>query len=369
MLCKRKMAIFSNSNNPKPTHLFSGRYLFISIALSLASMAVVIYMTYEPGTDFSLLKPKRWPGLFLALIISFLRIYAAAARVHYLSDKAFGWLASFRIILAWDFASSVTPSTIGGAPLATYAMTKERVTLGQSSAIVLYTVLLDQILYAIVLPLLFLSSFYYQIIPGQVGFIGTTALITCDIGFLVYAALLTYSVLLNPDVLRKIITYISNFWFLGKYKNGMLSNIDDLVMHSRKLKEKPLGFSVKAFLLTTGVWLARNILPTVVILSLLPAPEILSFLRSIAMNFAFFAMPTPGGSGGVEGLFLIFQGPLIEREVFIGIALFVWRFVSYYITIGLGISAAYWYINKTVNDKRVVERHSNQETTHEPENI
>mgnify|MGYP005841660231 CR=1 FL=1 len=311
-------------------------------------MGVVIYVTYEPGTDLSLLKPKRWPGLFLAIIISFLRIYAAAARVRYLSNCAFSWLASFRIILVWDFASSITPSTIGGAPLATYAMTKERVTLGQSSAIVLYTLLLDQILYAIILPLLFLSSLYYHIIPETVGIIGYTALIGFYVGFLGYAALLTYSVLINPEILRKIITFSSNFWFLRSYKSRIISNIDDLVIHSRQLKKKPPWFSIKAFLLTAGIWLTRNILPTVVILSLLPAPEILSFLRSIAMNFAFFAMPTPGGSGGIEGLFLLFQGPLIEREAFIGIALFVWRFISYYITIGLGIAATSWYIRRTV---------------------
>ena len=66
------------------------------------------------------------------------------------------------------------------------------------------------------------------------------------------------------------------------------------------------------------------------------------------MNLAFLVVPTPGGSGGVEGLFGLFQGPLISREGFIGLAVFLWRIISYYISIGLGIMATTWYVNQKV---------------------
>ena len=66
------------------------------------------------------------------------------------------------------------------------------------------------------------------------------------------------------------------------------------------------------------------------------------------MNLAFLVVPTPGGSGGVEGLFVLFQGPLITREGFIGLALFLWRIISYYITIAAGMFATTWYINQKV---------------------
>src|SRR5690625_6152812 len=70
---------------------------------------------------------------------------------------------------------------------------------------------------------------------------------------------------------------------------------------------------VKAFLLSTMSWLCRVAFPVIVVLSLLPADEILLILRSLAMNLAFLIIPTPGGSGGVEGLFVLFIGPLIDR--------------------------------------------------------
>jgi hypothetical protein len=68
------------------------------------------------------------------------------------------------------------------------------------------------------------------------------------------------------------------------------------------------------------------------------------------MNLAFLIMPTPGGSGGVEGLFAIFQGPLMDRKAFIGLAVFAWRVISYYISIGLGMMATTWYINRSMVD-------------------
>jgi len=89
----------------------------------------------------------------------------------------------------------------------------------------------------------------------------------------------------------------------------------------------------------------------IVVLSLLPANEILLVLRSLAMNLAFLIIPTPGGSGGVEGLFAIFLGPLIDRSAFIGLAVFVWRVITYYFSIGIGIMAMMWYVNNTVSEK------------------
>lgn len=65
------------------------------------------------------------------------------------------------------------------------------------------------------------------------------------------------------------------------------------------------------------------------------------------MNLAFLIIPTPGGSGGVEGLFVLFIGPLIDRPGFIGLAVFLWRILTYYISIVIGIFAMIWYVNDT----------------------
>lgn len=331
----------------RPSKYFSKKYLFISIALSVAGMGVVVYLTYTPGV-LEYLRPKRLPGLFIALIVSFLRLWFVAARIRYLSEKKLSWLASFRVMLSWDFTSSVTPSTIGGAPMATYAMTREGFNLGQSTAIILYSVLLDQLFFAVAIPILLVAGLFYEVVPENIGMVGDVSMLLLYIGLLAYAGLMSYGVLKNPAAIKKVIKWVFSLPFLRRWKDKISDEAENLEAYSHALREKPTGFLPKVFFFTVMSWLCRIALPTIVILSLLPADEILSILRSLAMNLAFLIMPTPGGSGGVEGLFAIFQGPLIDRKAFIGLAVFLWRIISYYITIGLGMMAVSWYINRSV---------------------
>jgi uncharacterized protein (TIRG00374 family) len=170
------------------------------------------------------------------------------------------------------------------------------------------------------------------------------------VGLLSYAGLMAYGVLKNPNAIRKVVTWLFKLPFLRRWKDTVAGEVDNLVEYAHELRKKPKSFLFKAFFLSTMSWLCRIALPTIVVLSLLPADVILSVLRSLAMNLAFLIMPTPGGSGGVEGLFAIFQGPLMDRKAFIGLAVFAWRVISYYISIGLGMMATTWYINRSMVD-------------------
>jgi uncharacterized protein (TIRG00374 family) len=343
------LADHSSQINDDPNKYFSKKYLFISIALSLTAMGIVIYLTYTPGV-LEHLKPKRLPGLFIALFVSFLRLWFVAAKIRYLAEKKMDWVQSFRIVLAWDFTSSITPSTIGGAPMATYAMSREGLSLGQSTAIILYGVLLDQLWFAMAIPLLLIAGIYYEVVPANIGLVGEVSMLLLYAGLLTYAGLLAYGVLRNPAALKKVVNWVFRLPFLRRWKDTVEKEAEHLEEYSHELRKKPKSFLVKTFLLSSMSWICRIALPTIVILSLLPANEILSLLRSLAMNLAFLIMPTPGGSGGVEGLFAIFQGPLIDRMAFIGLAVFLWRIISYYISVGFGMMAATWYINRSMVD-------------------
>lgn len=313
-------------------------------------MAVVIYLTYTPGI-LEHLKPKRLPGLILAIFVTLLKIYFSAEKIRFLADKAINRMASIRIALSWDFASAVTPSTIGGAPVATFAMTREGIKFGKSSAIILYGVLLDQFWYALAVPILLISSIYFEVIPDEIGLVGNITMLLIYAGLISYGALLTYGLLINPASLKDILKKIFSWRVLRKFSEKVNAEANNLESYSIQLRNKPIRFVLKAFFLTTMIWLCKIALPVIVVLSLLPGDEILLVLRSLSMNLAFLVIPTPGGSGGVEGLFAIFLGPLIARTAFIGLAVFVWRIITYYISIGLGIIAMFWYVNQTVIER------------------
>ena len=310
-------------------------------------MAGVIYWTYTPGV-LEFLSKSRLPGLIIALVVSLLRVWFSAAKIRFLSEKKLNWYASVRVVLAWDFTSAVTPSTIGGAPMATYAMTKEGLKLGDSGAIILYGVLLDQIWFALAIPILLVSGIFYEVVPPEIGLVGDVSMGLLYVGLLSYAGLLAYGVLVNPAAIKKVVKFVFKLPVLRRMSDKIEVEAENLEEYAQQLGQKPLSFLLKAFFLSTMSWLARIALPTIVVLSLLPAPEVLSVLRSLAMNLAFLVVPTPGGSGGVEGLFVLFQGPLISREGFIGLAVFLWRIISYYISIGLGMMATTWYVNQKV---------------------
>lgn len=323
----------------------SWRYIAASLALSVVAMSIVIVMTYTPGT-LEHLKPKRFPGLFLALGVSALRIYLGAARLKLFSDGQLTWPGAFRLILSWDFASAVTPSTIGGAPVATYAMTREGVSLGKSTIIMMFGVLLDHIWYSLAVPLLLITGLYFEVIPEQAGVVGGVTMILIYIALIGYGGLLTYGLLVNPSSLKSMVKQIFRLPLLRRVKEKALIEAENLEAHSNQIRSKPLVYFAKALGLTLAMWLCRIALPVIVILSLLPANEVMLVLRSLAMHLSFVAVPTPGGSGGVEGLFVLFLGPLIDRAAFIGLAVFLWRMISYYISIGLGMFAFSWYARK-----------------------
>lgn len=307
-------------------------------------MGLVLWWTWTPD-GLQHLKPKRLPGLAIALTISFLRIWLSAAKIRYLADKTLTWMASFRIVLFWDFASAITPSTIGGAPVATYVMTKEGISLGKSGAIMLYSMLLDQLMYVTLIPILVVAGLYYEVIPNGAGVLGTGALMVGFSLLLAYATLLAYGILRNPNVLRVAFDYATRLPGLKRIRQTVLNELDRLVEFSTELNNKPPSFILNAFVISTLGWVAKFAVPTIVLLSFLPADWLLSFVRSIGMTLAGFFMPTPGGSGGVEGLFVLFQGPLFDRPQFIGIAVFVWRLFTFYISIGFGMLVLTWYVN------------------------
>lgn len=326
----------------------SRRYVLLSLSISMLTMAAVIWFTYEPGM-LDRIAPKRLPGLAIALVVSLLRVLFIAAKMRFLSERALSWPASFRVALSWDFASMVMPSTIGGAPMATYAMSREGISIGKSTALTLYAMLLDQMWFVVAIPILLFAGAYYEIAPDSVGTIGEGAMLILYLTMLCYAAILAYGVLINPHALKKMASNVFRLPFLRKYRMRVEAETDGLVKAARELRSKSLGFLLKGFLISTLGWMARIWVATIVVLSFIPADVTHLFLRSLAMHLAGLFMPTPGGSGGLEGLFVLFQGPFMgERDYFIGIAVFMWRLIGYYITFAMGMFAASWYVNRSV---------------------
>ena len=81
-----------------------------------------------------------WGWLGIALLLFFLRDISYAYRIRLFTDRWFNWKQALKVIYLWEFASAATPSSAGGTPMAIYLLTKEKITAGRSTAIVILTV-------------------------------------------------------------------------------------------------------------------------------------------------------------------------------------------------------------------------------------
>ena len=62
-------------------------------------------------------------------------------------------------------------------------------------------------------------------------------------------------------------------------------------------------------------------------------------------------LPTPGGAGGIEGLYALMLGPLFP-EALLAPTLLTWRLMGYYIFIALGVYLTVHQVHKTIRRKK-----------------
>lgn len=332
-----------HSSSPDFSSFLSARYLAWSVGLSLLGIGLVTWFTWTPGILASI-SPKRLPGLAIAVAVTLLRTLFSALRIRQLAENRISFAGALRVSLTWDFSSGIMPSWVGGAPMAAIALTRERMKIGEASAIMLFATLLDQLFFALAIPSMLLLSIGWKVFPPGMGHAGTIAAITVFAFILAYAMLLAYGVLFDPSAIKRLAARLGRFAWMRRRQPALEKLAADLEQGFLDIRSKPRGFLRRSYLFTFMMWLCRIALPAIVVLSFMPARVDLSFLRSMAMNIGGLVLPTPGGAGGMEGLFALFLGPLMIRPGFLGICIFLWRFISYYISIGCGLAVVLWYL-------------------------
>jgi uncharacterized membrane protein YbhN (UPF0104 family) len=95
-------------------------------------------------------------------------------------------------------------------------------------------------------------------------------------------------------------------------------------------------FYVRGLGVTAVSWLMRPILVVFLVLGVMEVAEpLLLFLRSTALFYISIIMPTPGGSGGVEGAFWLLLADMMPATLLAPVLL-AWRVLSYFLFLGMG---------------------------------
>jgi len=338
-------AASTNGSSPSPTEgptgdassVVSVRNVLLSVGLSLLVLVGIGYATFDPEAFRQMLRHTNPWFLAGALAITIARVGLGGWRLQFVSQGRLSLASGTRGQLAWEFFSSVTPSAIGGGPVTAFYIARERgITVGEATAFMLFSMLLDQLWFIIAIPLILLASASLEVIPASVGSVGLWLSVAYFAAMLAWASLFAYATLFRPRLLEKLADWLTSWPVFERFRTRVMREMRAFARRARRLRSQPTSFYLQGFLLTAGAWIGRYVLVLFIVRSVYSgADSLLVVLRTAAMTMVGLAMPTPGGSGGLEGLYALFLGPLMP-EALVAPTLLTWRLLGYYLFIALG---------------------------------
>lgn len=324
--------------------IFRFHRVIIPVLLGLGVVSFLVFRNFDPAPFYAI----RWTHysslwILIAILLMAVRDLAYMYRIRLLTDKKLTWRKAFDVIMLWEFSSAVTPSVVGGSAVALFIVSKEGISPGRSTSIVMITALLDELFYLIMVPLvivlvgtsqLFVSKQSFLFANTQLGIQGVFI-----IGYSVILILITiisYGIFIKPRGLKWILLKVFKIPFLRKWRHQANQAGDDIIITSKEMRGKPMMFWVRAFMSTFLSWTARFWVVNFLILSITPVGQhFLIYARQLIMWVILLISPTPGGSGIAEFVFSDFLGDFIPVGLTVALAL-LWRIISYYPYIFIG---------------------------------
>lgn len=311
------------------------------VALSLIAIVAIVAFTTDGDDLISVARHFR-PGLLaLAVLCLVVQVGLAAVRLRHISHGALTYRKALRGQITWDFLSAITPSALGGGPFAAYFISREnKLPFGQVSAYMLFSMLMDQVWFAVLILSLFAFASVLPVFPTALGVasIGTVALYL--VGLLAWISFFAYATLVKPELIEWVAGKVVRIKWLRKFEPRVQDEARKLRRQASILRSQPLAFYLKGFALTVMVWCSRYAIALYAAFAVASiARPVLFYLRTAALWLVGIALPTPGGSGGMEGLFLLFLAPLLPEGA-AGPALLGWRMIAYYLVLVVGVAIA-----------------------------
>ncbi|PIQ61356.1 MAG: TIGR00374 family protein [Bacteroidetes bacterium CG12_big_fil_rev_8_21_14_0_65_60_17] len=328
------------------------------ILLGLAVMGLIAYYTWDEGILREMARAADPVLLAGAVAIAATRVVAGGWRLSFISRHGLSFVQGIKAQIAWDFASNVSPSVVGGAPLSAWYMVRESerapgrkgpMNTGDATAVMTFTLLLDQIWFALAVPVVLVTALFWPVIPPEAGRFGLWTLVVYFLVFTGYTVVFAYATLVRPSVLVRITNRVFRLPLLRRYSDKVALEMDHFQDRAAVLRRQPKDFFILGVLLTALTWVARYSLVVFILWSFVPDIDRgLLFIRSVAMTMSSLIMPTPGGAGGIEALYALFYGSLLPDTAYIAPSLLLWRFLGYYVFIALGIALTTRYIQRRV---------------------
>ena len=339
----------------KVLNFFQLKRIIIPLVLGLGVATVLLIKDFNKDAFLSI----HWTAytflwLFIALCLQAIRDLAYMYRLRVLTGKKISWRHSFDVIMLWEFASSITPSIVGGSAIALFIVNREGISMGRTTAIVMVTAMLDELFYITMVPIVILFIGIENIFIADAGFLmnlgGMQAFIFGYSFILLLTAIISAAIFISPGGFKRILVFLSSLPFLRRWKHKAVQTGDDIITTSKEMKGQSFMFWLKAFGATVFSWSARFWVVNALIMAFRTSSEqfthigdqFLIYGRQLVMWVILLVSPTPGGSGVAEYAFPLFLGEFIPPGLETALGL-LWRLLSYYPYLFIGfIILPFW---------------------------
>jgi uncharacterized protein (TIRG00374 family) len=329
-------------------------------------LLVVVYFIWRKfdAEEFSKINWTSWTLFWLGMAVFayVLRHLSYAWRLRILSDKVFSWSKSIELIFIWEFASSVSPTSLGGSAVALVLLAQEKLTAAKTVTVVLYSVVVDTLFFVISMPLLYIWLGPKSLRPdmnslSELDGFGLTFLLVLFV-MMIYGAIFFYGLFINPVQLKRFLIWISRWRILKKFSRNIRETAFDVEVSSKELRKKDWRYHLTILAGTSGAWITRFLAINFILLALLGAAntdfftQLIWYARGETMYAVTAFSPTPGGSGFAEVIFGDFFNDYISKSNSFMAAL-IWRLITYYPYILIGVIIIPNWIRKVLNRRKL----------------
>lgn len=329
----------------------------------LLGIAVVVYMAWKQFDPEEFAK-IRWTGhvwewLLVGLGLAVFRHLAYAWRLRVLSNKEFSWLKCIELVFIWEFSSAISPTAVGGSAVAFFVMAQERVAVGRTAAIVLYTIVLDTLFFVVTMPILYLIFGSGMIRPegGEMSGWHLTFWIAYGAMF-AYGLVFYYGLFGSPQRTKRFLFWITNRRLLRRFRRSMIQLGNDMYTASMEMRKKRGGYHSEAILSTFLAWISRFLMINVLVIAFGTAislnlwDQFALYARAQSLFMVIIFSPTPGGAGLIEVLFGGFLKDYISGATSLLVVSFVWRILSYYVYLLAGAIVVPNWLRRVISERR-----------------
>ncbi|MCH2021313.1 MAG: flippase-like domain-containing protein [Saprospiraceae bacterium] len=362
---------------------------------AIIGLGVVIYMFVQDfnAQEFGKIDFSQHVFFWIGMAFFFMcfRHFCYMVRLRIITDGFFSWKKSFELVMMWEFSSAVTPTSVGGAAVAMFAIAQEKLAAGKTAMIVLYTVIVDTFSFLSALLIFFLIFGPIMIQPQSDTLVHLLtnsewgiAFVTAYTIMLLYGGAFFYGVIINATKLENLLLWFCKLPFLRRFREKAIKITDDMDLASHELRAQKWPFHLGTYLCTMLAWASRFMVLNCLIIGFVafsPNPEIQAhynnfmdgqlnlsafgeqvfiYARQQAMYVIMAVMPSPGGAGVAEYAFQTFHFDYIPTKA-TGIAAAgtlmvimatLWRGFTYYIYLFIGAIVVPNWINKIIKRNR-----------------